>query len=128
MFNVKKFIDRKHWKLEDLSNRLFGKGKTSRVGNWSSGTASPRYEVILQLIELGVTAEELLGKEHADMLINNSLNSAAQETLQGFKDVSVEYDANKKSKPIDYKDPELLDAVKKAMLYLDELKKKSQIK
>ena len=126
MFNVKKFIDRKHWTLEDLANRLFEKGGTSRVGNWSAGTSSPRYGAILKLIELGITAEELLGKDHADLLIKNSLDGATTKTLFG-----VEYAAThqltpepaENREPIDYQDPKFLAALEKGMKLIEERKK-----
>lgn len=38
---------------------------------------------MLKLIELGVTAEELLGKEHADLLIKNSLDDTTAKTFFG---------------------------------------------
>lgn len=112
MINVKKFIERKHWKLENLADRLFESGGTSRVGNWSTGVSSPRYEMILKLIELGITAEELLGKEHADLLIKNSL------------DISQIEKADPKE-PIDYEDPKFLAYVEKAVKIIEERKKKA---
>ena len=72
MFDVTKFIERNNWTIEDLAARLFGKGGKSRVGMWKTGDSTPRYAQILALIDLGVTAEELFGKEHADKLLQNS--------------------------------------------------------
>lgn len=88
MFDVTSFINRKHWTIEDLANQLFKSGGRSRVGMWKSGGSSPRYAAILQLIDLGVTAEELFGKEYADKLMKNSLNAPPEflEGLNGAKD------------------------------------------
>lgn len=76
MFDVKKFIDRKGWTISDLSKLVFGKDKTSTVGMWSSGDSSPRYDSVCRLIRLGATAEELFGKECADILFRNSFGGA----------------------------------------------------
>ena len=72
MFDVSSFIDRKRWTIADLANQLFESGGRSRVGMWKSGESSPRYAAILKLIDLGVTAEELFGKEYAEKLWKNS--------------------------------------------------------
>jgi len=75
MFDVKKFNDRQGWTIKDLANRLFENGGESRVGMWKSGDSNPRYETILKLIKLGATAEELFGREYAEILLGNSAAS-----------------------------------------------------
>lgn len=72
MFDVTKFNDRMGWTIKDLASRLFEKGGESRVGMWKTGDSSPRYDAILKLIKLGATAEELFGREYADILLANS--------------------------------------------------------
>lgn len=79
MFDVKKFNDRQGWTIKDLANRLFENGGESRVGMWKSGDSNPRYETILKLIKLGATAEELFGREYAEILLGNSAASAEQQ-------------------------------------------------
>lgn len=79
MFDVSKFTERKHWRLEDIANRLFEKGGISRVSNWKSGTSNPRYEQIVKLIELGATAQELFGEEIGSKLVQNSAPSIPPE-------------------------------------------------
>lgn len=76
MFDVKKFIDRHGWTIKDLAARLFDKGGESRVGMWSSGESNPRYDAVCKLIMLGATAEELFGKEYAEILFRNSFGGA----------------------------------------------------
>lgn len=85
MFDVTSFINRKHWTIEDLANQLFESGGRSRVGMWKSGGSSPRYAAILKLIDLGVTAEELFGKEYAEKLWKNSAG-VNQETAPDIFD------------------------------------------
>ena len=79
MFDVTKFNNRNGWTIKDLASRLFEKGGESRVGMWKTGDSNPRYESILKLIELGVTAEELFGQPYADILIRNSSVSEPKE-------------------------------------------------
>lgn len=40
---------------------------------WSNGSNSPPYSAIIKLIDLGITMEELLGREYADKLLQNSV-------------------------------------------------------
>ncbi len=54
------------WTQEILAQKL--DSKQSRVSNWNTGSASPRYAEIIKLIELGANTEELFGKEAAEML------------------------------------------------------------
>lgn len=78
MFDVTRFIDRKNWTIEELAKKLFEKGGTSRVGMWKTGDSNPRYDAIIKLIHLGVTAEELFGKECGDELLKNSSSGPLQ--------------------------------------------------
>lgn len=39
---------------------------------WSSGRSIPGFEKMGKLIELGMTAQELFGKEIGDLLVKNS--------------------------------------------------------
>lgn len=89
MFDVTSFIDRNGWTIEDLANRLFDKGGTSRVGMWKSGDSSPRYAQILKIIELGATAEELFGKEHAEILLKNSSSSKISDSTENSSDQPI---------------------------------------
>ncbi len=41
---------------------------------WSSGRSIPGFEKMGKLIELGMTAQELFGKEIGDLLVKNSSN------------------------------------------------------
>lgn len=66
MFDCQKFLNRMGWTQEILAQKL--DSKQSRVSNWNTGSASPRYAEIIKLIELGANAEELFGKEAAEKL------------------------------------------------------------
>ena len=73
MFDCNSFINRKGWKQRELAQRLnIG---TSTVGMWCTGQSTPSYGVILKLIELGMTMEELFGVEYSGMLMKNSETS-----------------------------------------------------
>lgn len=70
MFDCNSFLNRKGWKQRELAQRLnIG---TSTVGMWCTGKSTPSYDVVVQLIKLGMTADELLGSEIAGILIKNS--------------------------------------------------------
>lgn len=68
MFYCQKFLDRMGWSQTDLAEKLGS--KQSRVSNWNTGLASPRYNEIMKLIELGANLEELFGSDVAAMLIS----------------------------------------------------------
>lgn len=46
--------------------------KSSLISSYIKGRSYPSFEIVLKLIELGITDEELLGKKHAEMLRFNS--------------------------------------------------------
>ncbi len=66
MFDCNRFLHRNGWRQKDLAERL-GLG-TSTVGMWCSGKSNPPYEVIVELIKLGITPEELFGDEINEQL------------------------------------------------------------
>lgn len=70
MFDCTSFINRKGWKQKDLAQRV-GVG-TSAVGMWCTGKSFPPYESIEKLIDLGITADELLGRRLFEKLLDNS--------------------------------------------------------
>lgn len=69
MFDCNSFLNRKGWVQRDLSEKLGC--SQSAIAMWASGRTSPPYAVILQLIELGATADELFGKEYSEKLLKN---------------------------------------------------------
>lgn len=107
MFDCNSFINRKGWKQRELAERL--NVGTSTVGMWCTGKSTPPYDVILKLIDLGISPAELLGEDYSHKFFKNSLD--------GFNDAR---DAGVDS--IDYKDPAFLEVVKNAMLYIEECK------
>jgi len=88
MFDCAGFLKRNGWIQADLANKL-GCSK-STVAMWSNGANSPPYSVIVKLIELGATLEELFGKEHADMAARNSgmLNTGSSRITISDEDLS----------------------------------------
>lgn len=42
------------------------------IGQWATGKGVPSYEKLGGLIELGMTAQEMFGKEMGDLLVRNS--------------------------------------------------------
>lgn len=64
MFDCSSFLHRMGWSQKDLADRL--KIATSTVGMWCTGKSTPSYSVILELIDLGINAEELFGRNVAD--------------------------------------------------------------
>ena len=63
MFDCNSFIRRMGWGQKDLAERLGV--VTSTVGMWCAGKSTPAYAVIVELIKLGMTPEEMFGKELA---------------------------------------------------------------
>lgn len=108
MFDCNSFINRKGWKQRELAERL--NVGTSTVGMWCTGKSTPPYDVILKLIDLGISPAELLGEDYSQKFFNNSLDRLADTSDVG-------------GDPIDYKSPAFLEAVKNAMLYIEECKK-----
>lgn len=70
--DIKAFLDRTNRSKADLLRELGLDPKSSLISAYISGRSRPSFDVVDKLIELGITAEELFGKEHADILIRNS--------------------------------------------------------
>lgn len=77
MFDCSGFLNRMGWVQRELSQKL--ECSQSTVAMWSSGKNAPPYPVILKLIELGATKEELFGEKHSRLLDENSKNSDSVE-------------------------------------------------
>lgn len=71
MFDCADFLKRMGWVQKDLAQKL--ECSKSTVAMWSNGSNSPPYSAIIKLIDLGITMEELLGREYADKLLQNSV-------------------------------------------------------
>lgn len=69
-FDFSHFMNRKLWKQKDAASIIGVSG--GLVGMWASNKAVPSYEKIVKLIDNGISAEELFGKELAEKLILNS--------------------------------------------------------
>lgn len=113
MFDCNSFINRKGWKQRELAERL-GVG-TSTVGMWCTGKSTPPYDVILKLIDLGISSVELLGEELSSKLIKNSTLIKDQNPSQS-------------KLPIDYNDPKFQEVVEKALLDIEQRKQRGIIK
>lgn len=60
--------------------------KQSRISNWNTGSASPRYAEIVKLIELGATAGELFGEERGAKLMASADNDQSFTKTSEFKE------------------------------------------
>lgn len=69
-FDYAKFSTRKRYKLKDVAEKIGA--SVGLVGNWNSKVATPSYDKLAKLIELGMTAQEMFGEELGDTLVKNS--------------------------------------------------------
>lgn len=74
IFDFDGFIARTGRKRKGVASELGLKEST--VGNWCTGTSTPNYATIVKLVQLGMTAQELFGKELGNLLVENSCNVA----------------------------------------------------
>ena len=114
MFDCNSFLRRKGWVQKELAKRL--NIATSTVGMWCTGKSTPSYDVIVDLIKLGLMSSELFGPEISELLLKNS--SELDSTSQDFES---------RRDPIDYKDPEFQEIVQKAILEIEARKQKGII-
>lgn len=110
MVDVKTFIERKGMTKADLCRELGIDSKSSLMSSYEKGRSDPSYDKCEKLIRLGITAQELFGEKLGTELLDNSL--------------SVQSASRPEKTPIDYKDPEFQEQVRKAMLEIEERKKK----
>lgn len=86
-FDYPKFSARKNFKLRDVAQKIGA--SVGLVGNWNSKVATPSYEKLAKLIELGMTAQEMFGEELGDLLVKNSqqeLPASKGEILAAVKE------------------------------------------
>lgn len=77
LFDFQSFAARKRVKQREIADKCGV--SLGLVGMWASGKSKPSYETILKLIDCGISAEELFGKEYAEKLFSNS--NAVQSNL-----------------------------------------------
>lgn len=114
MVDIKSFIERLEMRKADLCRALGMDPQSSLMSSYEKGRSDPSYDKCEKLIRLGITAQELFGEELGTELLDNSL--------------SVHSAARPEKTPIDYKDPEFQEQVRKAMLEIEEREKKQGIK
>ncbi len=78
-FDFQKFAARARLKQREIADKAGV--SLGLVGMWASGKAKPSYDTMLKLIDCGISADELFGKEYAEKLLANSKgeSSSAKE-------------------------------------------------
>lgn len=69
-FDFQRFLSRKRLKHREIASRI--DASLGLIGSWAAGKAKPGFEKMLKLIEEGITAQELFGEKHGDLLVKNS--------------------------------------------------------
>lgn len=69
-FDFQRFLSRKRLKHREIAPRI--DASLGLIGSWAAGKAKPGFEKMLKLIEEGITAQELFGEKHGDLLVKNS--------------------------------------------------------
>lgn len=72
-FDFQRFLSRKRLKHREIAPRI--DASLGLIGSWAAGKAKPGFEKMLKLIEEGITAQELFGEKHGDLLVKNSSKS-----------------------------------------------------
>lgn len=86
------------WKQRNLAEKL-GLG-TSTVGMWCSGKSTPPYEVVIELIKLGITPEELFGDEINEILKAYYLKADNHQLPKDFDNDSFREGMAKSNRPL----------------------------
>lgn len=79
MMDIDSFLNRTNKRKADLLRDLGMNPKSSLISAYISGASNPSYDVMLKLIELGITAQELFGEEIGSKLVQNSAPSIPPE-------------------------------------------------
>lgn len=99
MVNVQDFINRTGiGSHKELADRLGIKKRA--VDSWSSGDRYPTYEMIGQLFRMGMTLEELFGKEIANIVKAQLLEEQTKNAVAVFER-KADYFLNKIFQKID---------------------------
>lgn len=92
MVDIKSFIDRKHMSKADLARALDIDPKTSVISAYEKGRAGPSYSVCKKLLVLGMSVQELFGKEVAEKTViftEELANRDVQNTLTKDEIVAI---------------------------------------
>ena len=77
--DIEAFLNRTKRSKADLLRDLGRDPKSSLISSYIAGRAYPPHDVMLKLIELGITAQELFGEEIGNKLVQNSAPSIPPE-------------------------------------------------
>jgi transcriptional regulator with XRE-family HTH domain len=99
---LKKFRERMKLRQNELSKMLGCKNNTT-YSNWETGKRDPSFEIVLKLLELGATVEELFGVEYASThgyVKPEPVASSDQDVLKRLKALENEMAGMKKTMPM----------------------------
>ena len=75
---MKSYLNRTGFSKADLCRKLGLDAKSSLLSSYEKGRSDPSYDMCVKLLQLGMTVEELFGKECADRLLQNSVGLPLQ--------------------------------------------------
>ena len=82
--DLKSFLDRTHLTKADVLRKLGRDPKSSLLSAYQSGASSPSFEMVFQLLKLGMTPLEMFGKEIDDTLRDYYTGSSVHNIPQSF--------------------------------------------
>lgn len=82
--DLKSFLDRTNLTKADVLRKLGRDPKSSLLSAYQSGASCPSFDMVLQLLKLGMTPLEMFGKEIDDILKAYYTEASAQNIPSSF--------------------------------------------
>lgn len=82
--DLKSFLDRTNLTKADVLRKLGRDPKSSLLSAYQSGASSPSFDMVLQLLKLGMTPLEMFGQEIDDILKKYYTEFSAREIPSAF--------------------------------------------